>query len=72
MKFNNNTISDNKKVGIKNNYFKNNEFLRFKTELYNSLHLEAKHKKIKSMKETFFDIKIKKASKKLSNPLLNK
>ena len=69
----NNNINDNKKITDKTNLIKNNDFLRFKTEIYNSLYGEKiKHKKIKSMKDTLFNIKYNKNTKKLSNPLLNK
>ena len=58
-------LTDNKKIGNNNN-LKNNECLRFKTELYNSLQADKKkHKKIKSMKETWFKTKTKKDSKNL-------
>ena len=69
----NNNINDNKKITDKTNLIKNNDFLRFKTEIYNSLYGEKiKHKKIKSMKDTLFNIKYNTNTKKLSNPLLNK
>ena len=66
-----NQINDNKKIGNKNN-LKNTEYLRFKTEIYNSLPVDKKkHKKIKSMKEAGLNTKIKKNSTKTNN-LLNK
>ena len=65
--------NDNKKITNKTNLIKNNDILRFKTEIYNSLYGEKiKHKKIKSMKDALFNIKYNKNTKKLSNPLLSK
>ena len=58
-------LTDNKNIGNNNN-LKNNECLRFKTELCNSLQADkTKHKKIKSMKESWFKTKTKKDSKNL-------
>ena len=67
IKFNNNNNIDNSKKASKNNFFKKNELIRFKTELYSSLRGEKKkHKKIKSMKDSI-NVKQKNISKKMSN-----
>ena len=71
IKYNSN-ISDYQKISNKTNFFKNNNFLKFKTELCNSTHEKKIHKKIKSMKEAIIINRIRKKSKKLNHHFLNK